>query len=127
MIETLIDAAVDSVDHIGSGTVTVNELLTAVDATRQRPDSICWDFRNADFDVALSVLKAPCYPPVRSHINTAWQHTRVAFTVSAHLHKHMIELFAAEGDFAFEWQVFFSHGEAQSWLQRYAPPRSAAN
>lgn len=116
MIETYLSTAADSVDHIGAGTVKVEDLLSAIDATQSHPDSICWDFRDANFDVALNVLKGPCYPPVREHMNTQWQQTRVAFVVSAHLHKNMVELFATEGDFQFEWHVFFSHVEAQSWL-----------
>lgn len=121
MIDTYTSTAAGSVDHIGQGTVTVEQLLAAIDATPSHPSSICWDFRNADFDVALCVLQAPCYPPVRDHINSQWQDTPVAFIVSAHLHKNMVELFAAEGGFRFDHRLFFSHDEAQTWLSHSQP------
>lgn len=117
MIQTAAAMDTGRVDHIGVGTIKVKDLLGALDATQQTPTGVLWDFRQVEFQVPLWVVNSPSYAPVRDRMNQNWLRSRVGFVVNSHTHKHMIELFAAEGAFSFDWKVFFNMDEAHCWLR----------
>ncbi len=116
MIETQYDQQNQVFQHTGVGTVTVSDLLRAVRACDKPHLRGLWDFSQSQFDVPLMVLSSPTFPPVRQAINEQWAMNRIAFVVSAHLHKRMIQTLAEEGRFAFAWEVFFDRQQAQDWL-----------
>ena len=125
MIETSTAQAPGRVDHVGAGTVNVRDLLEALDATIERPSAVLWDFRKVHFQVPLWIVSSPSYHAVRERLNHSWQASRVGFVVESHMHKQMIELFANEGGFGFDWKVFFDKPQAQCWLTPALQRRSA--
>lgn len=116
MIETQYDKTDGMLSHVGVGTITVSDLLQAIGTCRESPARALWDFSEAEFDVPLEVTASPTFPPIRQIVNERWANTRIAFVVSGHLHRCMVEAFANACDFAFEWEAFFNRASAQEWL-----------
>ncbi len=120
MIKTELLESKRIIRHTASETVDREDLVRAIEATSGDFIGILWDFRVAQFDVSLHVVHSPTYQKLHAGFDAAWQNKRTAFVVGSQLHRLMIQTFAEEGEFTFEWEVFFDLEMAEAWLAETA-------
>ncbi|MEM7250386.1 MAG: hypothetical protein AAF493_03120 [Pseudomonadota bacterium] len=116
MIETQFQTESARFTHRGAGTVTTQDLLGAIYACNRPHESTLWDFSNSTFDVPLSVVRSPTFPPVKDAMNRMWVDGKLAFIVGGELQKLLVQTFMTEGQLEFDWRIFLDADEATEWL-----------